>query len=60
MTKLKGRKLKSVIVGVKCDSVCNGVEVLWDFLKKRNKKPKSLILRLFKGVMWLKVRFVTF
>ena len=43
MTKLKGLKLKSVIVSVKCDSICNGVEVLWDFLKKRN---KSLILDL--------------
>ena len=41
MTKLKGLKLKSVIVSVKCDSICNGVEVLWDFLKKRNKKLNS-------------------
>ena len=39
--KLKGRKLKYVIVGVKCYSVCNGVEVLCDFLKKRKKKLNS-------------------
>ena len=34
MTKLKGRKLKSVIVGVKCDSVCNGVERFYGFFEK--------------------------